>query len=192
MRIILASGSPRRRQLLAAAGIEFDLCEVQIDESALPGECAEQLVCRLAALKAAAAARLFPGRLCLGADTLVVCDEEILGKPADMAQAEAMLLRLSGRSHSVFTGVSLQREWDLRLIWQAETRVRFKALDLAGLRAYLALVNPLDKAGAYAIQEHGERLIEDIEGLRSNVVGLPIEQVQERLQEIMAADRLRT
>ena len=178
--------------MLREAGIDFEICAVEIDENAVSGESAAQLVCRLAAHKAAAAAELFPGSLCLGADTLVVCGTEICGKPADLAEAEAMLLRLSGRSHSVFTGVSLQRQPDLCLIWHAETIVHFKQLSPDDIRAYFALVNPLDKAGAYAIQEHGEMIVAGIEGLRSNVIGLPLEQVQERLHEIAAADSLRS
>ena len=180
--IVLASASPRRRELLAQAGIVF-VCEpAHVDETVLPGEAPEVAVVRLAELKAAAISARHPARLVLGADTMVVCDGQALGKPADLAEARAMLRHLSDKPHVVLTGVALLRQSPAhRDVWFASTRVRFKPLTDAAIEAYLQRVHVLDKAGAYAIQEHGGLIVDHIEGRLSNVIGLPVEEVAARL-----------
>ena len=177
--LILASASPRRAELLRQLQPEFqivpsDAPEV-IDEHLTPRE-----LCQLNAhRKARAVAKKIPDALVLGADTLVFLDGEILGKPASPAEAERMLAGLQGRTHQVVTGVSLiyQRAHRERL-FAASTEVRFHPLTAEQIKAYLAKINPLDKAGAYAIQEHGDRIVAEISGSFSNVVGLPVEQLQ--------------
>jgi septum formation protein len=190
--MVLASASPRRREMLAAAGVRFTCRPAEVDERPLPGEAPVATVCRLAAAKAAAVAALFPAELVLGADTMVFCDRHALGKPADLDEARRMLALLSGRTHDVLTGVSLQRRTPpFERTWAARTAVRFRVLSAADIEAYLARVHTLDKAGAYAIQEEGERLVAGIDGLRSNVVGLPLEEVLSALAEFAAADAAR-
>ncbi len=182
--LILASASPRRRELLAAAGIAFEVCPADTDEALLPGEAPAAVVVRLARLKALAVSPRFPGRVVLGADTLVVVDGEALGKPRDLAEARAMLQRLAGRPHEVLTGVCLCRATPTAEdAWYTRTVVRFHALDAAAIEEYLRRVHVLDKAGAYAIQEHGERIVAGIDGPFSNVVGLPVEEVVARLRQ---------
>ena len=179
--LILASGSPRRRQLLAAAGIRFFCQAADVDEASLPGETAAELVQRLAARKARQVAASRPGRLVLGADTVVVLDGVIYSKPADLAAARAMLLALSGRSHQVLTGVCLFRQLDRRRevsrIWACTTSVTFRPLTPDDVEAYFRRVDPLDKAGAYGIQEHGDMIVARVDGLLSNVIGLPVEEL---------------
>ncbi|MBN2450627.1 MAG: septum formation protein Maf [Lentisphaeria bacterium] len=182
--LVLASASPRRQTLLREAGIPFEVRPAAVDESVLPGESPAAHVRRLAARKAEAVSALLPASLVLGADTVVALDGVIHGKPEDRAGAEAMLRGLSGRWHEVLTGVVLIRcrpAW--RREWVCRTRVRFRPLDRATIGRYCDLVNPLDKAGAYGIQEHGDILVEAIEGPRSNVIGLPIEEVLAVLDE---------
>ncbi len=187
-RLILASASPRRLELLRDAGIACQAVPADVDETLLPGETPAAAVCRLAGLKAAAVAARFPEDIVLGADTLVVHAGAALGKPASMTDAAAMLERLSGHTHEVCTGVCLVRHRPAgRDCWLSRTTVSFRQLTAETVRRYLGLVNPLDKAGAYAIQEHGEMLIAGICGLRSNVIGLPVEEVVSRLALFPAA-----
>lgn len=174
--LVLASGSPRRRELLTRAGVPLELRTADISEDVLPNESPVALVRRLALAKARAVASSLPGRLVLGADTVVELDERVYGKPVDMAAARAMLRSLSGCRHEVLTGVCLLRGC-VEKSWVARTRVCFRELDDAAIDAYFALVNPLDKAGAYGIQEHGEMIVAGIDGLLSNVIGLPVEEV---------------
>ena len=182
--LVLASASPRRRELLQEAGIAFLVAAAGVDESALPGETPAAQVQRLALAKADAVTARYPGQLVLGADTVVVLDGTLFGKPADLADAKRMLATLSGRWHDVLTGVALvRREPAHRQAWVCRTRVHFKALSSATIDAYCARANPLDKAGAYGIQEHGELLVAEIDGLRSNVIGLPVEEVVAALAE---------
>lgn len=172
-RLVLASGSPRRRQLLAEQGLAFEVRPVDLDETPLPGEGGRELVLRLAEQKARAAAR--PGELVLAADTEVVIDGEVLGKPVDDAEAAAMLRRLAGRWHEVLTGVAVcDLERALRLAFVEITRVCFAPLSEEEIGWYVATGEPADKAGAYAIQGYGAIFIEQIEGNYSNVVGLPL------------------
>ncbi len=172
-RLVLASASPRRLELLGRLGLQFDLAPAQIDESLLPGEDAATAARRLAELKAAAVAADQPGAAVLAADTLVTIEGRILGKPADQAQAKEMLGLLSGREHRVVTGFCLRADG-----WQeaglAESRVRFRALSQAEIDSYLVSGEPRDKAGAYAVQGVGAALVESVSGSYTNVVGLPL------------------
>jgi septum formation protein len=181
--IVLASVSPRRQQLLAAAGVSFTVVPAHVDETVVAGEPPDVAVVRLARAKARAVAAARPDQVVLGADTLVAVDGTGLGKPADLAEARQMLRRLSGRAHVVYTGVALVRHRPpLDDAWVAATEVVFRPLTDVAIEAYMARVNTLDKAGAYAIQEHGEMLVDRISGLFSTVVGLPVEEVVLRLR----------
>lgn len=181
--LILASGSPRRRQLLADLGVDFSVRPVDADESILAGETPEALVQRLAAAKSKAQ---FDGReLVLAADTVVVIDGEILGKPADKLAAREMLRRLSGRKHTVFSGVALT------LGSTVSTRVGFErsevemvALDGEEIEWYVDTGEPLDKAGSYAIQGLGALFVATITGNYSNVVGLPLPLTQSLFRDL--------
>jgi len=179
-RIILASASPRRAELLRAAGIEFDILPADVDETAHPGERPEGYVRRLAEEKArivAARARNYP---VLAADTTVVVDGEMLAKPADDDDARRMLRALSGRAHEVITGVALLHRGRLETGVES-TRVEFAAMKQAEIDWYVATGEPRDKAGAYAIQGYASRFITRIDGSYSNVVGLPIALVYQLL-----------
>jgi septum formation protein len=180
--LILASASPRRAEILQALGIPFDVRPVEIPEEPLPGETAEAAAARLAAEKAALAARRNPGAWVLAADTLVFLDGAILGKPRDDAEAGAMLRRLSGREHGVVTAVSLRRgEAPARGLAEV-SRVRFAPLDEAEIAWYVATGEPRDKAGAYGLQGLGARFIEEIHGSFTNVMGLPARAVYRLLR----------
>lgn len=181
--IALASASPRRQALLAQIGIRFRCLAVTVDERPRPGEAPPGYVRRLALAKARAGRAQQTGGEehlpVLGADTAVVVDGDILGKPADCAHAEAMLARLSGRSHRVLTAVALvDREARYRL---SASTVTFKPLTQAERRAYLASGEGLDKAGAYAIQGRGALFISRLEGSYSGVMGLPLYETGELL-----------
>ena len=169
---ILASASPRRAELLAEAGIAFDRCPADIDESMLLGESPDEYVRRLAETKARAAWR--PGTRSLGADTVVVLDGEVLGKPRDERDAKRMLQRLSGQCHSVLTGVAVFDGTAAESTCE-ETRVWFRTLSDREIGDYVASGEPLDKAGAYGIQGGAGRFVEQIDGSYENVVGLPVE-----------------
>lgn len=176
--IYLASQSPRRQQLLAQIGVHYSVLDADIDESARPGETVTAYVERLAREKAAAGWRrvLAEGLASLpvlGADTTVAVDGEILGKPADFAAARAMLERLSGRAHQVYTGVGLCGDQGERSTLSC-TEVRFRALTAAEIERYWASGEPRDKAGAYGIQGLAAVFVERIEGSYSGVVGLPL------------------
>ena len=180
--VYLASSSPRRLSLLRQIGISPVVVPSAVDESALPGETPHRMVLRLAEAKARSAlGRLGPAQtagLVLAADTAVIIDERVLGKPADAAEAETMLRLLRGRTHEVLTGVCLLRIDDRRqTAFVAATAVRFREFDDAMLRAYVASNEPMDKAGAYGIQGRGAILVEGISGSWSNVVGLPLERL---------------
>jgi len=182
-RIVLASGSPRRRELLQAAGIPFDVMTADVVETRIDGEVPEMMVQRLAALKAKAVAARCPDRIVLGADTVVVLDGMVLGKPRDLDDARRMLSMLSGRTHRVLTGVAIVFPNAESAQWCCETSVTFKVLSSMDIEKYLSLVDVLDKAGAYAVQSHGELLVEKIDGLLSNVIGLPVEEVKAHLEK---------
>jgi len=174
--LVLASASPRRRELLMRAGVPLQVRTADISEDAQPGESPEALVLRLAGGKARAVAADLPGRLVLGADTVIAFAGQIYGKPVDLPAARAMLRAFAGRQHDVLTGVCLLRD-SVEYSWLARTTVRFRLLTDAAIDDYVALVNPLDKAGAYGIQEHGEMIVAGMDGLLSNVIGLPVEEV---------------
>lgn len=176
--LILASQSPRRRELLERAGISFEVYVAGVPEEIRPGESPQDYVCRLAKAKASAA----PGQLVLGADTVVVLDKLILEKPTDAADAARMLRLLSGREHSVITGVCL-RVGESCLVESSETRVRFLELSAAEIDMYVASGEPADKAGAYAIQGLASKFIDRIEGDYCNVVGLPVSLVYRMLKQ---------
>ncbi len=182
--LILASASPRRRELLTQAGINFVCHPADIDESAVEAVSPEELVQKLASLKSLAVAQeLQTQQLILGADTVVALDGRIFGKPATMADATAMLRTLSGRTHTVITGVALRRG-EQCITRACITSVTFKPLSDNNIAYYHSLVSPLDKAGAYAIQEHGDLIIDRINGSRTNVIGLPVEMVQELISPL--------
>ena len=173
--IVLASQSPRRRELLERAGIQFTVRTADIDESVQEGEAPQQYVRRLAARKAMAVPR-GTDECVMAADTTVVLGEEILGKPVDTADAVRMVTALAGRSHDVITGICLRYRQDL-FIDAAVTRVHFAPMSSAEIAAYAASGEPMDKAGAYGIQGLASRYITGIEGCYFNVVGLPVSLV---------------
>jgi len=187
MNIILASGSPRRRDLLEKLGWNIKIIIPEIDETSLPGESPENLCVRLSVEKAAKIAAMPNNKefLVIAADTIVVIDGDVLGKPVDEHEGVRMLKRLQGRAHDVLTGVSV--------IWQGKTlsgvehtRVNFRPLSDEAVRAYAATGEGSDKAGAYAIQDKGSLLVASIEGDYFNVVGLPLRRLSMMLEEIGA------
>lgn len=178
--LVLASGSPRRRDLLAEAGIPFETVPADIEETVLPDESPVAMTLRLAREKAqAVAGRLGPRppRHVLGADTTVVLDGEIIGKPRDPEDAVRLLSRLTGRTHRVVTAVAVVDTASGAVCDCAvESRVHMRSADEAALRDYVATGEPLDKAGAYAIQGRGAELVSGFDGSRSNIIGLPLEE----------------
>ncbi|HEY4376729.1 MAG TPA: Maf family protein [Acidimicrobiales bacterium] len=178
--LVLASGSPRRRQLLGELGLPFRVVVSDVDESPLAGEPPRDLVLRLARAKAEAVAALAPNAVVVAADTIAVLDGEVLGKPIDEADAAAMLQRMSGTTHEVLTGVAVLAAGEL----QAEvavSRVRFAPMTTAEITDYVATGEPLDKAGAYGIQGEADRFATLVDGAFDNVVGLPLALVRRLL-----------
>ena len=172
--LILASGSPRRRELLERIGLRFTVQAADVDERLLPGLSAGEQVMRLSCRKAEAVAAGQPQEaVILSADTVVVLDGAILGKPADAAEAKEMLSALSGRSHLVLTGVTVRRGENEQTHCE-ETEVRFRPLSETEIDAYIATGEPMDKAGAYGIQGYASVFVEKIVGDYFNVVGLPL------------------
>ena len=187
--LVLASASPRRRELLAQLGIHFAVVPGNAPEQPLPGEDAEEQVVRLARDKAREVAGRceVPGRWFLGSDTIVLCDGTVLGKPRDKEHAAAMLRSLSGRSHRVLSGYAVfDRQGGTSVAGAVATTVRFKELTDAEIAGYIATGEPFDKAGAYAIQGIGAFMVLGIEGSYSNVVGLPLCEVVEVLERLGA------
>lgn len=172
--LILASASPRRQELLREAGIAFEVHPAHIVEERKPGEAPLAYALRLAEEKARAIAARFPGRLVLGADTIVVADEHVLEKPLDHADAARMLRLLSGREHQVTTAVSLVKPGGQSDTRACTTRVFFRELSEEEIQRYVASNEPMDKAGAYAIQGGAAGFADRMEGDYSNVVGLPL------------------
>lgn len=183
--LVLASASPRRREILARLGLVFTVQAADLDETQLPGESPAAYVARLAEQKARAVARLSGPEPCavLGADTTVVLDQEVLNKPLDLADSERMLRALRGREHTVYTAVAavLWPEQQQRVV-TVSTRVRFRAFSDVTLRAYAASGEGMDKAGSYGIQDLGAALVSELEGSYTNVVGLPAAQTIELLE----------
>jgi septum formation protein len=186
MKLILASSSPRRAEILANAGLPFSVLSSAVDESPYPGESPSALVQRLANAKAdLVTARAVGPAIVLAADTVVVLDDKILGKPGSIEEARHMLQQLSGRTHSVLTGVALVRLPDgERRQFTESTLVHFRPITDEELSSYLATEEPYDKAGAYAIQGVAGRYIPRLEGCYFNVVGLPLSRVLTELQTL--------
>ena len=178
--IILASGSPRRRELMGYIRTDFEVVTLPTSEDADPGLPPNELAKTLALRKAAAVAKLRPRDTVIGADTIVFLDGRIFGKPKDSAQAAEMLRALSGREHSVFTGVAIIRDGRSRVFCE-ETQVRFAELTDDEILTYTATNEPLDKAGAYGIQGRGALLVRGITGDFYNVMGLPLRRLSEEL-----------
>jgi septum formation protein len=182
--LILASASPRRRELLAQLGFPFEVIVAEVTEHEDPASEPRQMVAHNAALKADWVAARNPEALVLGADTTVFIDNRVLNKPADLIDARTMLRRLSGRTHTVYTGVALRRLRDgVRIDQGVASEVTFKAFDDATIDAYFKIVNPLDKAGAYGIQEGRELIIASWSGSFSNIMGLPMETTKQILTD---------
>ena len=188
MRLILASSSPRRRELLAGLGLRFEIIKPDIDESCRAAEDLVEYAERLSREKAEAVARLLDETpaLVISADTIVMDGGELLGKPADDGDARRMLLRLRGREHEVVTAFTLYRAGDAprTITRHARTAVEMRAFSEAEIDAYVATGDPLDKAGAYGIQNDEFRPVARIEGSYSNVVGLPLEALKAALGDI--------
>jgi septum formation protein len=188
-KIILASASPRRTELMALAGIEFDVVPADINEEVLPGEDPSEHVMRLSREKADAVADTTSGRFFIGADTVVVLDDRIMGKPADEGEAFRMLSALSGRDHEVITGFSVfDKISGIHVSRSVHTEVVFKDLSEREIRAYIATGCPMDKAGAYAMQGGAVHFIRSINGSYTNVIGLPMTELYETLGQLGALD----
>jgi septum formation protein len=181
-RLILASASPRRRELLASLGVAFEVVTAQVTEHEEASTDPRVMVAHNAALKADWVAARNPEAIVIGADTTVFIDGHALNKPGDGAEARAMLRRLSGRTHTVFTGLAIRcQATGLKIDEGVASNVTFKALDEAVIEAYLARVHTLDKAGGYAIQEQPDLIIAGYQGSWTNIVGLPVETMKQIL-----------
>lgn len=189
-RFILASGSPRRRQLLGEAGYEFEVLSPPVDELAHGWVTIRELTIWNAARKAARVSEMAPDAVVLAADTLVAIDGDVLGKPADFEDAVRILRRLSGRAHEVWTAIRINHAArGQSRSFHEMSRVHFRKLDDRAIRDYLAKIDPLDKAGAYAAQGHGAEIIDRIEGSYTNVVGLPMEETARVLRAFGVTNR---
>jgi septum formation protein len=187
--LVLASASPRRRELLASVGLNFSVVASDAPEEETPGETPQEHVIRLSKEKArqVAGSPEVPGRWFIGSDTIVLRDEAILGKPKDAEDASAMLASLSGRSHRVLSGYAVfDRQTGATVAGAVSTAVRFKELTEAEIAGYIATGEPFDKAGSYAIQGIGVFMVLAIEGSYTNVVGLPLCEVIEVLESLGA------
>jgi septum formation protein len=180
-RLILASQSPRRAELLSRLGLDFEVRPAAIDETYIDHEMPADHAERLAREKAIAVARQEPDALVIGSDTIVILDSDVLGKPRDADGALAMLMRLSGRDHEVFTAVAVIRGGRTESALE-RVRVRFRRLDRSECQAYVATGEPMDKAGAYGIQGFGSALVESIEGDYFAVMGLPVVRTLELIR----------
>jgi septum formation protein len=191
MKLILASASPRRAEILRDAGITFNALPSEVDETPLPGESAQKHVQRLAAAKAdLVAARSIGPAIVIGADTVVTIDDHIIGKPHSTEAARHTLTQLAGRAHTVLTGVTLIRLPDAeRVSFVEATQVHFSPLSPEEISQYLATDEPYDKAGAYAIQGRAGRYILRIEGCYFNVVGLPLARLSQELKVLGWSDQ---
>lgn len=185
--LVLASGSPRRRELLSGCGLDFETMVPDVDERRLPGEDAATLVGRLAAEKARAAARRRPEAWVIGADTVVVCGGEILGKPSDRTEARRMLKLLQGREHEVWGGIAVAcAQIGREMAGAGVSVVRFAPLSEEEIERYLDSGEPFDKAGAYAIQGVGAALVEAVSGSYTNIVGLDLARLFRMLKSLGA------
>ena len=183
MTLILASASPRRKQLLEQIGVNFQVCPADIDETVLPGEAPETYVQRMSEQKALAILNsdLEHGTVVIGSDTTVVCDQQIFGKPESEQDAIAILSRLSGRDHEVLSGICVMNT-DQQHYGLSRTRVWFKPISIDQMHRYWLSGEPCDKAGSYGIQGFGSAFIDRIEGSFSGVMGLPLEVMTELLK----------
>lgn len=186
MELILASASPRRRELLALITENFTVIPADTDETLVPGAPLGDEVVRLSLRKAETAQKAYPNACCIGSDTLVTIDDLPLGKPQDEAHAAAMLRLLRGRTHEVLTGLAVLPPGGAAKTLLTRTRVRFRDFGEDELAAYLATGEPLDKAGAYGIQGHGALLVEGIAGDYYSVMGLPVAGLSVILHELGA------
>ncbi len=185
--IVLASASPRRTELMTLAGLQFNVVPADICEDVLPGEAPADHVMRLSREKADAVAATTDGRFFVGADTVVVLDGAILGKPVDEADARRMLVALSGRDHEVITGFTVfDKVSCIHISRSVSTDVTFKTLEEPEINAYIATGCPMDKAGAYAIQGGAVHFVRSISGSYTNVIGLPMTELYEVLQAMQA------
>ena len=183
-RFILASGSPRRRELLTAAGFEFEVIAPSTAETADTSFTIRELTTANATRKALAVARAHPDAVVLGADTLVALEGDVIGKPAGMDEAFAIVGRLNGKVHQVCTGVFICTAGGARSkSFYVVSDVQFRKLSRTQIKAYLAKIDPLDKAGAYAAQGHGTDIISEIRGSYTNVVGLPMDEAIRYLRD---------
>ena len=178
--IILASSSPRRKRLLSEAGFNFEIIVSDAEEICDKFMIPWNLTVQNAQIKASPIAQNNQEKIVIGADTVVSLDNEIFGKPSDMDEAVKMLARLSGRTHIVTTGVCIIQK-EKNETFYVNTEVTFKPLSGKEISQYVKVINPLDKAGAYAAQDHGELIIEKYSGSFTNVVGLPMSEVKEAL-----------
>ena len=183
--IVLASASPRRRELFARLRVPFEVCPSDVDERPWARETPEALVRRLARAKATKAFAHRRASVVLAADTIVAVDDDILGKPADHAEARRMLRRLSDRSHRVSTGFCILGPGGQRVDDVVRSDVRFRAIDDGEIDAYLATGEPFDKAGAYAIQGGAADFVAELSGSYDNVVGLPLDEVAAALERFV-------
>jgi septum formation protein len=185
-RIILASSSPRRRELLRNLGFAFDVIQPSADETVSENETPEDFALRVSAEKAwSVSGSLGEGAVVIGADTIVVVDGEMLGKPEDCEEASSMLRKLSGKEHHVYTAFSIVRPKDEILHSEiVDTSVRVKPLAASEIEGYIKTGEPMDKAGAYGIQGIGSFMVRGIEGSYSNVVGLPVEELLAALKKL--------
>jgi septum formation protein len=183
-RLILASASPRRKALLDAAGLEFDIIESGISEARAAGEPGRDYALRMAGEKALSVSAKVPDALVLAADTIVVCDDEIFVKPNDTAEAYRMLARLSGRTHTVITAYALASAGAILEAAPVTSLVTFHCLNGTQIDQYIASGEPLDKAGAYGIQGMGGAFIAKVVGSRDNVMGLPVCEVLSALRRL--------
>jgi septum formation protein len=185
MRVILASQSPRRRELLTLIGIKHEVLPADIDESLMPGELPAPHAERLARAKAHTIAEREPGAVVIAADTIVVVDGDVLGKPRDSAEAHAMLKRLSGRTHTVLTAIAVARAAQTESAVES-VDVTFRALTDSEITAYIATGEPMDKAGAYGIQGYGATIVERVSGDYFSVMGLGLRRLVELLGRVGA------
>ena len=183
-KIILASASPRRKELLETAGVEFEICVSDADESIPEGTLPADAAKMTATKKALAVAESHKDDIVIGADTIVVANGKILGKPKDKADAEAMLTMLSGIEHEVITGVCIVNGGETNAFEQI-SKVKFYPLTAEEIRAYVATNEPMDKAGSYGIQGKGCTLVEKIDGDYFNIVGLPVAKVMREINKLL-------
>lgn len=191
MKIVLASGSPRRQKLLSEMGYDFEIVTPDIAEENNPGETSEDHVKRLSGLKAESVALKFPDSLVVGADTIVVLENRIFGKPESSVEARSMLELLSGKTHTVFTGLSvIILTKDIAKTDYDSTRVTFNNLSSEDIHRYVESGEPLDKAGAYGIQGMGSFLVDNYEGDIDTVIGFPSKLFQKMYEEVQSCPEL--